>query len=239
MLQIQPVHDALSPEFWATLLGAIATFIAAGVALFKESILRRFNRPVLVPTLETREPFCVTAFSTVYNRQLDGSPGEIRWQGFIHYVRISVKNVGNRRAEMVEVFLVDAEIVHKDGSRRKIEGFEAGNLKWSGEPHGITHSLNPSMARYCDLGSIADPSCTTLQPYEDIPAGTATIDLSYAISGDRHRLRSPNKHELTVILSAANTDPVKYKVTVEFDGTWDQSIHVVCRGRLAVGIERI
>src|SRR6266567_2955391 len=86
---------------WA---GAGLTALAVAVALFKESIIRWLRHPKLTAKLEAGHPDCVktpTSHET--------------WNGSRYFLRLWIANVGNVRAEEVEVFLSRAW-VEKKGS---------------------------------------------------------------------------------------------------------------------------
>jgi hypothetical protein len=99
---------------WA---GAGLTALAIAVALFKESIIRMLRHPKLKARLEARHPDCVKT-PTSHNEE---------WHGFRYFLRLWIENVGNVRAEEVEVFLSRAWVEQK-GAFKELPEFTPMNL---------------------------------------------------------------------------------------------------------------
>ena len=84
---------------WA---GAGLTALAITVALFMESIFGRFRHPELKARLEAGYPDCVKTLTS-----------HETWRGSRYFLRLWIENVGNVRAEEVEVFLSRAWVEQK------------------------------------------------------------------------------------------------------------------------------
>jgi hypothetical protein len=129
------------------------TLLAVFVALFKEQLQSLFFKPKFRVEVGTRLPFCVKTGSIVFGTAIDGSK-QVLWSGSIYYARLWVQNVGNRRAESVEVFLTKIEQVNRDNTLVPAEGFVPSNLRWANtdpvRPE-IFYGINPDMGRFCDL----------------------------------------------------------------------------------------
>jgi hypothetical protein len=223
----------------ASWTAAIGTLSAVLVALFKEEIQSLFFKPKFKVEVRTRLPFCVKASSVVYTTTAEGH-NQVLWSGSIYYARLWVQNAGNRRAESVEVFITKVERITRDRSYEPIEGFVPSNLRWANtdpiRPE-IFHAMNPEMGRYCDLGAIADPACTTLKEIPGVPKGTATFDLvlQTALPSDAHRL-PPGDYRLTLKVSAANAQPLELNVNVSISGNWTEDEEMMFTKELGVSI---
>jgi hypothetical protein len=207
---------------WAAV---VATLLAVFVALFKEQLQSLFWRPKFKVDVGTRIPFCVKTGSIVFGTAMDGSK-KILWSGSIYYIRLWVQNVGNRRAESVEVFVTRIERLNRDHTLVPAEGFVPSNLRWANtdpEKPEIFYGMNPDMGRFCDLGAIADPACTTLREIRGVAKGSTTFDLVLhsSLPGDAQRL-PPGDYRITLKISAANAKPVQRSVKVSVSGNWTE-----------------
>jgi hypothetical protein len=216
-----------------------ATLLAVLVALIKEQLQSLFLKPKFSVEVGTRLPFCVKTESTVFGTAIDGST-KILWSGSIYYVRLWIQNVGNQRAEFVEVFVTKVERLNRDNTLVAVEGFVPSNLRWANtdpvRPE-IFYGMNPDMGRFCDLGAIADPACTTLREIRGAPKGTATFDLvlQTALPGDAQRLPHGN-YLITLKISAANAKPVERSIKVSISGNWTEDEDAMFTRELGVSI---
>lgn len=221
----------------ASWVAAIATLFAGTVALFKESLQSVFFSPKFKVEVRTRSPFCVKNQSTVYSTAPDGKV-TVLWTGSFYYARLWVQNVGRRRAEAVELFATKVERIARDGSREPVESFVPSNLRWANtDPVSpeISWPMNPEMGRYCDLGSMANPSCVTLQDIPGAPKGVTTLDLSLqpVPPSNSHRL-PPGEYILTFKISAANARPIERQVCLSFSGKWTEDESTMLSRELGV-----
>jgi len=152
-----------------------------------------------------------------------------------------VENVGNRRAESVEVFATKVERLNRDSTHAAVENFIPSNLRWANtnpEKPEIFCDVNPGMGRFCDFGSVADPACTTLQEVPGANKGTdATFDLvlQVPLPMDAHRL-VPGDYRITLKISAANSKPVERIAKVSISGRWTESTEDMFSKELGVSI---
>jgi hypothetical protein len=91
--------------------GALATLAAVIVALFKEDIVRLWRRPKLQARLRLSAPDCHKNKLQRY----DIKTGALLDRADCYYLRLWVENVGNLRAEKVQVFLSKLFRRHADG----------------------------------------------------------------------------------------------------------------------------
>jgi hypothetical protein len=178
--------------------------------------------------------------STVYATTLEGT-AMVLWAGSIYYARLWIQNVGNRRAESVEVFVTKLERVTRERSHEPVEAFVPSNLQWANtdpvRPE-IFYHMNPDMGRYCDFGSIVDPTCSTLKAVPGAPKGTATFDLCLQNPppNDAHRL-PPGDYRITLKISAANAKPLEKSVSVSLSGNWTEDEDVMLANELGVAMQ--
>jgi len=216
-----------------------ATLLAVFVALFKEQLQSLVWKPGFKVEIATRPPFCVKTQSSVHGMGLDGRM-QLLWSGSIYWARLWVQNVGARRAEAVEVFVTKVQRSNRDGSNNPAEGFVPSNLRWANtdpiHPE-IFYPMNPGMGRYCDLGSVADPACTTLREIRGTPKGAATFDLvlQTPLPNDAHRL-PPEDSRITFKISAANARPVERAVAISISGSWTEDEGAMFGKELGVSI---
>ncbi len=90
--------------------GAGLTFLAIGVALIKESILRLLRHLELMATLEPRQPDCIKTPLT---------HGD--WAGSRYFLRLWIENLGKVRATDVEVFISRASNSKEKPSEKAID----------------------------------------------------------------------------------------------------------------------
>jgi hypothetical protein len=216
-----------------------ATLLAVVVALFKEWFQSLFWKPEFKVDVGTRLPFCVKTGSIVYGTGMDGNK-KLLWSGSIYYIRLWIQNIGNRRAESVEVFVTGIERLNRDDTRVPAEGFVPSNFRWANtdpEKPEIFYGMNPDMGRFCDLGAIADPACTTLGEIPGAPKGRATLDLVLhsPLPGDAQRL-PPGDYRITLKISAANAKPVQRTVKASISGNWTEDEKLMFTREVGVSI---
>lgn len=225
------VEQALTAD-WA---GVAATFLAVLVALFKEQLQSLFFKPSFHIAI-----FSVKTQSLVYSAGTDGLK-HLLWSGSIYWARLWVENVGNRRAEAVEVFVTKVERLKRDGTYAAVENFIPSNLRWANtnpEKPEVFCDVNPGMGRFCDFGSVADPACTTLQAIPGAEKGSdATFDLvlQVPLPMDAHRL-VPGDYRIKLKISAANSRPIERTVKVSLSGIWTESADDMFSKQLGVSI---
>lgn len=133
---------------WAPLLGALATFLAVLVALFRESFFLWWRRPKLSATIKAEPPY---ANKTEF-RFGDGTIVQS------YAFRLWVVNNGKTAAEYVQVFAQRLLRRHANGEKFRNEPrFLPMNLLWS---HGVgvtLQGLAREMGHHCDLGYIFPP----------------------------------------------------------------------------------
>jgi hypothetical protein len=216
---------------WA---GAIATFLAVLVALFKDSIVRHFRRPRLGVRIDSEPPDCMLSPMTVWENNV------AVWSGDSYWLRLWIENTGTVRAEQVQVFV--AKLLKRDarGDFATVTNFSPMNLRWSNardwkDPEIFAPGISHHMGKHCDLCSISDPTNPrdTLPGYEG--QCVASLTLEVYPSGNRHRL-PPGDYILELMVGAANADPVTTYVELNLKGAWSTNQAVMFRDHVGVKV---
>jgi len=205
---VQPVND----QGWQFLgnvaqwVGALATTAAVIVALFKEDLIRRRRHPKLTAWIEPKQPYCIREPARE-NRQKP-------WTGWRYWLRISVKNEGNVRAEKVEVFLSQA-LVRNNGSFEPVPNFTPMNLQWSYTHETYVDGISPDMVRFCDLGAISDPA------HPDLSEQRTLLSLRLQALPGIHDWLPPGHYKFEIKLAGSNCEPVARWIHLHLTGVWD------------------
>jgi len=217
-------HSSLAQ--WA---GAVATFSAVLVALFKDQFFHHRRRPILTASILPKPPDCVI---TPTHRQATMSA---------YWLRLWVQNAGKQRAEQVQVFV---SRVYKLGVNKKpaqIENFLPMNLRWSNgrdwnNPEVFAQGISSKpLGKHCDLCLISDPANPNhrLKGYEGRCFAELVLEV-YSV-GNQHHL-PPDEYIIVLILAAANADPVTVYVKLNLTGQWSDDLDVMFRDYLSVEI---
>lgn len=219
----QPTPSSLAPSSLAQWAGAVATFLAVGVALFKNSVLRWWRKPSLDAICTKESPWTVRPKTTVYNLETH----EILWRGETYYVRVEVVNSGKTRAEKVQVYASKLAKQELDGKFKDVEGFIPLNLKWANSPVGgpvvVLDGISPRMGAFCDVVCLCPPD----NPHQARPTGAkedvtiGQLQLEVEPTNELHLLE-PGKYRVTLRIAAANVKPIEKLFTFRHTGQWLQ-----------------
>jgi hypothetical protein len=226
----------MAPSSVAQWVGAIATSVAVSVALFKDEVFRYLRRPELRVRIAPTAPDCILSPGIVWDAK-----GNVTWTGITYWLRLWIENVGNRRAEQVQVFV--AELYKRDANKKfvALSDFAPMNLRWSNardwrNPEIFAPGISHKMGKHCDLFSISDPSNPrpgeAVKGYEGQCVGT--LQLEVFPSNNRHRL-TPGDYILKLMVGAANADPVTTYVELNLNGKWSPDPEEMFRDNLGVG----
>jgi hypothetical protein len=204
-------------------LGLFATFLAVFVALFKEELVRLWRRPKLDARINLAPPDCHKTQSTL----IDKNTGALICQADCYYFRIWVRNIGNQRAEKVQVFLSKIYRRHANDAFVEDKSFLPMNLKWAHSqllPNGpeiFAEGISPSMGKHCDFGHTIDPSYRVKFGH-DLPSAKAgatilSLDLEMAPATLSH-LIPPGIYRFELKLAASNLKPITKKFEMNLTG---------------------
>jgi len=209
---------------WAPLLGALATFLAVLVALFRESFFLRWRRSKLSVTIKAEPP--------------DSHKTEFRFSdGTVvpsYVFRLWVVNSGKTTAERVQVFARRLSRRHANGEFRNETRFLPMNLLWS---HGVgvtLEGLARGMGHHCDLGYIFPPDSVNpnIRRPARIPQSKTCLQLETEVrpfTGTSHL--EPGIYHLELRAAGANTRPIDVVIEISLDGGWhDEEADMLSRG---------
>ncbi len=207
---------------WA---GAIATFLAVLVALFKDELLHWWRKPELRVSIELASPDCEKTTLTYQAQKIPIT----QISAECYYLRIWVKNVGKTRAEQVQVFAAKLSRRNADGSFKEVEHFLPMNLRWAHAQQGargpeiFAEGISPKMGKHCDLGHVIDPKFRKDLGY-DLPTLAAddtvlALDLEVQPNTLSH-LVEPGVYRLELRVAAGNCLPVNHTLEITITGKW-------------------
>jgi len=208
---------------WAA---AVATFIAALVALLRDEIIRLWRRPDLVGVIR---PSGAERHKTQMRWIDQSGPVPVVRACDCYYLRLLVQNKGTQRADRVQVFASRLLRHQADGSFVEDARFLPMNLRWShsqqasGGPEIFAEGISPEMGKHCDLGHVLDPKFQGLienPPPAAKPGETVlTLDLEVAPFTQSH-LILPGIYRLELKLAAANAKPKTKIISFNLTGRW-------------------
>lgn len=198
-------------------VGAILTACAIFFALFKEEILGRFWPPELVAELKAERPYCYKAPA---HEKLQGAPD---WYGFRYWIRVLIRNVGERRANNVEVFLSSAV---DEKTNQQVRGFQPMNLKWSYIDKIYAEGISPDMSRFCDFAAVSDPANPTFnqgRPSEILNDKQKTcLCLCLEAGVPRTDWLPPGHYQFVIRIAASNCKPTDWMFRLHLTGQWTE-----------------
>src|SRR5579884_1710861 len=228
---------------WVPFTAAAATLLATLVALFKEDVVKLWRRPRLSLRMTLAAPDCVQMPVVVryrpvgppdmYTAPSSGSfgftPGveqeerEERWTGGCYFFRLWVKNTGHL-AERVQVYVDSISREMGDGHSELVTDFIPMNLRWADSPSEnplIFETINPAMGRYCDFGSVSEPSNPTEILRDGMRQGESTFNLQTQVTPNTlgNRLK-PGKYTIRLLIAASNAKPKRFTVTLDWSGRY-------------------
>ena len=229
----------LAPSTLAQWAGAVATFCAVLLALFRDVILDWWRRPKLVATCTKEIPCTVKMPSRSWPGRFSN---RVAWNGDRYFVRIRVENIGKTRAEKVQVSLTELAKRGLDEKFEDISTILPLNLKWSNSPPEgaviILDGISSKMSAFCDVISLWNPANPNLRK----PAGTAEnvtigqLELEVLPPNDTDLLL-PGLYRLTVRIAAANFEPIDGITEFEHKGAWTDDDAAMRRDNLAVSLK--
>jgi hypothetical protein len=198
-----------SPAQWA---GAVATFIAVLIALFKDSIREWWRKPKLEITCTNEPPWTVRTPLFMND-----------WTGDSYWVRVKVENKGRTRAEKVQVsvsklcFSPGPDDSFSEDSRQHFPL----NLRWSYYHMALLDGISPHMAALCDVIALSDPAnpCWPKPPNTPPNSTIGRLQLEVDLPPEFHSLR-PGRWKLDLRIAAANAKPIAKTLLFSHTGEW-------------------
>ena len=226
---------------WLTAIGtvtlAVLTLILAVVAIFQDKIRSWLVRPKLDVSIEVRPPDCQKI-------RLHPDPDNREAFADAYYLRLKVKNQGNQQAEVVEVFATKLCKQQADGEFREVDTFLPMNLVWAHTNQVFFPSISPDMYKHCNLAHILDPGkrIDFSRQGEDaiwdgIPRENTILSFDTMVrSHTLGHLVPYGKYQLTIIVAAANSKPVKKNLEISLSGNWYNEEQQMLRDGIGVKV---
>jgi len=211
----------MAPSSAAQWFGAVATFLAVMVALFKDSIREWRRKPKLIVTCENSPPCTVRTPLFVHDLS-----GNLLWTGGSYWVRVKVENKGRTRAEKVQVSL--SKLYYKPGVDGDFSEDERHhfplNLMWSHIHTPILDGISPDMVALCDVIALSDPANPLRPQLPNIPSNATVgqLQLEVKLPPEFDSLR-PGSWKLTLRIGAANAKPIEKTLLFSHTGEWRQN----------------
>ncbi len=206
-------------DILAAYLTAFGTLALAFVAAFQDKIRAWLFHPQLTASISVAPPDC---HKTILNL---ANAGVVYAKIDCYYFRLRIKNSGNQRAELVEVFASELLRQQADGSFLKVETFLPMNLLWTHIARPFFDAISPGMEKHCDLGSIIKPTDRFKLGATEIPidskSDTPILSLALEVKPtSKSHLINPGKYKLVLLIGAANAKPVSKTIEINLTGCW-------------------
>ena len=193
---------------------AIGTVLAVIVALFKEMIMSKLKKPILIMRLLNKFPDCHKTYFT-------NDKGEDKSEGY--YYRLWIENIGNEKALDVEVY---ASKLFKKGSANdqfiEVENFVPMNLLWSYTKKISINSLLPKMGKHCDFFFV-------LKSRRKIEFRTEFgVPIGKDLINDLSNVRDTGEYMIEVNIFTSNSKSSSKKIYINHTGDWYDSVDKMC-----------
>jgi hypothetical protein len=211
-----------------------SAIIATLAALFGDAIKRWIWKPALSATYVHGPDYCekVVLYDETNGRRVT-SPG--------YYFRLRIRNVGEHRADKIEILATDLQQLQPDNTWPIIRRFSM-NLLWTNLDHAaILSGLSPDMERYCDIGHIILPAEREKLRHEELPTADAdrtvfSLDLEAKPNHLSHILQ-PGTYRLTLYIAAANHSPIRKTLEFEITGIWSDESDTMLRNGIRMNLD--
>lgn len=210
---------------WAQWVEAIGTLLAVitalSIALYQDKFRALIMRPKLEVSINLESPDCLKIPMTVSFP--DERPAVVV---DTYYFRLRVSNVGNQRAEAVEVFATSLMKRQADEGYKDVNTFLPMNLLWADYRTLFVPAISPGMYRHCDVGHILEPQKRVQVPLEhkewpNVPLSRTVLSLDTAVKPNtRSYLLPPGKYRMTLLVAAANSKPMQKTLEISLTGEW-------------------
>jgi hypothetical protein len=219
-------------------ISAIITFLAVLVALFKDWLWEKINKPKLVLNFEMEAPYCTKSFfyNQHNNRNVD-----------TYYFRLRISNTSSIPAKGVQVQVENVQRKYTDGTYHEDKQFQPINLRWTnyGNPKQNTTTILPGMGAFCDLGHVYDPS------YRQFYLGSAGITkpndsdvFLFELALESKPMNGTDllkigEYQIEVALAAENVMPKKKSIAITFKGPWTINEDIMFSDGIGITIQDI
>lgn len=203
---------------YAAWFGAIATFLAVIVALFREDIMQRFHHPKLTARIKMGSPDC--QLTHMESRDV---LGKLLFRSSVYYFRLWIANEGDVRAEQVQVFVAKLQRRNPKGEFETQDWFLPLNLIWTHTREVFASGISPRMGKHVDLGHVVDPyyQREAGEILDEATPSDALFALELEVKPNtRSHLLLPGEYRLELLIGAANTDPTPVSLLLTVSSEW-------------------
>lgn len=214
-------------------LAVVFVALTLGIlGVFQDWIRSKFYYPELDIRFDVKPPDCHKTSITFRNTN-----GTVTASADCYYYRLKISNVGNYRAEKIEVMITEKYAENREGRFVKDENFLPLNLKWSHDRVIVRESIASSLFRYCDLGYVIHPD------YKEIPLkgfnikgeGKTVLDLDVEVKPNTgSHLVFPGKYRVKVIAVADNSKVFSKIFEIHFRDFWHNDEGTMLKAGLTV-----
>lgn len=232
---------SLVPSSFAQWVSGVGTLLAVIVALFKDSLMRKWRKPRLMATCAKEIPWTVRVPISVYTTTQTPGQVNVLWSGSCYFIRLQVENTGRTRAEKVQVRALKLERRGIDNEFADIPTTLPFNMKWANSPPTaavtVLDGISSGMSAFCDLISLCDPA----NPHQRRPTGASTntttgqLQLEFELP-DEWVLLTPGTYRLTLRIAAANVSPFDQTLQFTHSGNWTPDDVAMRRDELGVAL---
>jgi hypothetical protein len=219
---------------WITAIGTLIMALIAFVAIFQDKIRSWLTRPRLEISINLAPPDCIKTkmlYSIEYRGGVSLLPTDPReWprerEIDTYYFRLKVTNIGNEKAELVEVFASELSKQQADGSFKIVDSFLPMNLVWSHFHTMLFPSISPTTYKHCDFAHILRPERREEIPGEhktwpNVLAAKTILSLDTIVKPTTLSNLLPNgAYRMVIIVAAANAKAVRKTLEFTITGDW-------------------
>jgi hypothetical protein len=225
----QDSNSAIITSNWIV---AIGTAVLAFVAIFQDKIRGCLMHPILKVSIQPESPDCHKTFirsnyilknkKILYTHRIRN----IELDANAYYFRIRVTNVGNQKAENVEVFANQLSERMEDGTYKSVGTFFPMNLNWTHIGGLFFPTISPHIYKHCDLFHVVDPKTRGQLEAEDkkwekIPPTKTILSFDTIVRPNTlGHLVKPGSYKLVLTIAAANAKPITKSIEITLTGDW-------------------
>jgi hypothetical protein len=143
-----------------------------------------------------------------------------------YFFRIRVANIGNQKAEDVEVIATQLSRRLADGTFKPVDSFLPMNLVWSFTSSAIYPAVSPGIYKNCDLFHIVNPTDRKKIPPEDqtwenVKREEAILSFNTIVKPyTKNYLVCSGAYQLILTVGASNAKPIRKTLEIVVIGKW-------------------
>ncbi|HRZ95277.1 MAG TPA: hypothetical protein P5262_01775 [Candidatus Moranbacteria bacterium] len=144
------------------------------------------------------------------------------------YIRIRVSHIKGNSADDAEIIISNFWTIDENGEKKVKKAFLPMNLKWS-HFEGKKRSIPRRFFRHCDFGSFRPIN----SKYTILLLDTA-VQPNKVSKGEIPNVIEPGKYEFELMLSGVNTNFIRKRWVLEFDGGWNDDESIMLNKHISI-----